>query len=203
MTEPTDLAALLRALAGQNEALLAAHAESLRLQRLVLERLLEPAPAAAPPARPAAPSAVAPSGIAPAAPPADTAPPPATATPPIGSPEPAREPPPEASDPGPVSTARPRLRVVPPAANPDSSEPPERRLAALHRLAPAGEAGLLVLTFGAHKGETLADVARSDPDYLRWLAAKAHRGDVRAAARKLLVLLAQGNRQPPASGLGR
>jgi len=59
---------------------------------------------------------------------------------------------------------------------------------------------MLVLNFGEHRGATLAEVARSDPDYLCWLAAKAKRSDVRAAARRLLVLLAQGNRRAHASG---
>jgi hypothetical protein len=90
-----------------------------------------------------------------------------------------------------------------PTRTPPAAEAAAPRLATLHRLAPAGEGGTLVLNFGAHKGETLAEIARSDPEYLRWLAAKAHRSEVRVAARRLLVLLAQGNRRPHAAAPGR
>jgi len=43
----------------------------------------------------------------------------------------------------------------------------------------------LILTFGPHAGETLGQVARADPDYLRRLALNAQRPDVRAAAARL------------------
>jgi hypothetical protein len=52
----------------------------------------------------------------------------------------------------------------------------------LKRIQSAGEVAQLVLDFGPHAGETLGQVAKSDPDYLRRLALTAQRPDVRAAA---------------------
>jgi hypothetical protein len=43
--------------------------------------------------------------------------------------------------------------------------------------------------FGEHKGNTLLQVARTDPDYVRRLALSAQRPQVRAAARELVVAL--------------
>jgi hypothetical protein len=59
----------------------------------------------------------------------------------------------------------------------------------LSRLHEAGEAAHLVLHFGEHKGNTLLQVARNDPDYVRRLALNAQRPQVRAAARKLVVAI--------------
>ena len=59
----------------------------------------------------------------------------------------------------------------------------------LSRLQEAGEAAHLVLHFGEHKGNTLLQVARSDPDYVRRLALTAQRPQVRAAARELVVAI--------------
>jgi outer membrane biosynthesis protein TonB len=206
-----EFEALLARLAGRNEAMLTAHAETVRLQRLVLEQMLAravaPPQAAAPARSPQPPPAQPRSPASPprAAPPTEPMPRPSPAEPPPApvTPVSAVAPdPPSAPDPTPPP-ARPVLRLVPrhdPRRADDAAAP---RLATLHRLTPAGEGGTLVLNFGAHKGETLADVARSDPDYLRWLAAKAQRSEVRAAARKLLVLVAQGNRRPHAASPGR
>jgi hypothetical protein len=59
----------------------------------------------------------------------------------------------------------------------------------LSRLHEAGEAAHLVLHFGEHKGNTLLQVARNDPDYVRRLALTAQRPQVRAAARELVVAI--------------
>ena len=59
----------------------------------------------------------------------------------------------------------------------------------LSRLHEAGEAAHLVLHFGEHKGNTLLQVARNDPDYVRRLALTAQRPQVRAAARQLVVAI--------------
>jgi hypothetical protein len=59
----------------------------------------------------------------------------------------------------------------------------------LSRLHEAGEAAHLVLHFGEHKGNTLLQVARNDPDYVRRLAMTAQRPQVRAAARELVVAI--------------
>ena len=40
----------------------------------------------------------------------------------------------------------------------------------LKRIQSAGEVAQLILVFGPHAGETLGQVAQSDPDYLRQLA---------------------------------
>jgi hypothetical protein len=59
----------------------------------------------------------------------------------------------------------------------------------LLRLHEAGEAAHLVLHFGEHKGSTLLQVARNNPDYVRRLALTAQRPQVRAAARELVVAI--------------
>jgi hypothetical protein len=59
----------------------------------------------------------------------------------------------------------------------------------LSRLHEVGEAAHLVLHFGEHKGTTLLQVARNDPDYVRRLALTAQRPQVRAAARELVVAI--------------
>ena len=62
----------------------------------------------------------------------------------------------------------------------------------LRRIQATGDVGHLVLTFGPHAGETLGQIAQSDPDYLRRLATTAQRPDVRAAAAKLVEALPAG-----------
>jgi hypothetical protein len=59
----------------------------------------------------------------------------------------------------------------------------------LTRLHEVGDAARLVLQFGEFKGNTLLEVARTDPDYVRRLALTAQRPQVRAAARELVVAL--------------
>jgi hypothetical protein len=53
----------------------------------------------------------------------------------------------------------------------------------------AGSTAELILAFGPHAGETLAQVAMADPDYLRKLATTAQRPDVRAAAARMIGAL--------------
>jgi hypothetical protein len=64
-----------------------------------------------------------------------------------------------------------------------------RELAVLRTVTDVGEAGRLILQFGPHRGATLGQVARCDPNYLRELALKAQRPNVRVAALKLLAAL--------------
>jgi hypothetical protein len=52
---------------------------------------------------------------------------------------------------------------------------------------------------GEHKGNTLLQVARSDPDYVRRLALTAQRPQVRAAARELVVAI-EANEQAAQRG---
>ncbi len=54
--------------------------------------------------------------------------------------------------------------------------------------------GQIKLTFGKHKGQTLAEVFKAVPDYVEWLAKSAHKPEMRAAATALL----QAQAAPPA-----
>jgi hypothetical protein len=56
----------------------------------------------------------------------------------------------------------------------------------MRRLHEMGDAGGLILNFGPHKGDTLAQVAVHDPDYVRQLVIRAQRPEVRAAAGRLV-----------------
>ena len=167
-----QIAVLLDRLAYQQTALLRAYEETGRVQRLVLERLLggeagggtgntdlAPTPAAAP-----APDH----------------------TPVIESAPAAAAPPPPPVPPSPVLPVRPVPRVVPvPRIRPrraagDGTPPSELDL--LRRLASSGEAGDYLLRFGPYQGSSLRQVALKDPAYLRTLAERAQRPEVRAAA---------------------
>jgi len=57
----------------------------------------------------------------------------------------------------------------------------------LRSIQSSGDVANLILTFGPHAGETLGQVARSNPDYLRQLTLSAERADVRAAVRRTYV----------------
>jgi hypothetical protein len=59
-----------------------------------------------------------------------------------------------------------------------------------------------VLHFGEHKGNTLLQVARNDPDYVRRLALTAQRPQVRAAARELAVAI-EASEQAAQHGLAK
>jgi hypothetical protein len=51
------------------------------------------------------------------------------------------------------------------------------------------DASGLILQFGPHKGETMGQVAVSDPDYIRQLIFRAQRPEVRAAACRIVEAL--------------
>jgi len=210
---------LLRTLVEQQTALLNAQTESMRLQRVLVERLLGAQVSPAVPVTHAAPAT-------PALPPLE--PQPATKVMPTTE---ARAPEDRPSDDAPqlvtiVASATSSQPIADPALLETLPEPPapstsrgERyyhvRLAAdaaparplslegldvLRRIQAAGELGHLVLTFGPHAGETLGQIAHSDPDYVRRLATTAQRPDVRAAAARLVEALPG---LPPASGRQR
>jgi hypothetical protein len=210
MTE-LELAALVRALAEQQTALLAAHAESMRVQRVLIERLSSadravPAPESAPAEMSGTASTptehqVAFTTIAPAAPTvvgepvegqsADTIATGAEREIVVADPPPVMEE---------VDRDRPAPQVIggPSAGRSDRyyrsaarqqpapvSVNPERlnMLRAIHSV---GDLGHMVLMFGPHAGETLGQVAQDDIEYLRELARTAQRADVRAAAARLV-----------------
>ena len=56
----------------------------------------------------------------------------------------------------------------------------------MRRLHEMRDASSLLLQFGPHKGETLAQVAMNDPDYVRQLVIGAQRPQARAAAGRLV-----------------
>ena len=51
---------------------------------------------------------------------------------------------------------------------------------------PSGQPGLRVITFGKHKGETLAEIAETDRGYVDWLSKNAKEPDVMADALAIL-----------------
>lgn len=65
-----------------------------------------------------------------------------------------------------------------PAANPPADRRPGTR-------AYQAKEERLVVRFGRHKGETLRDIERIDPDYVDWLADQSTQPDIRKAAQKL------------------
>ncbi len=50
----------------------------------------------------------------------------------------------------------------------------------------AKENGRIVFTFGKHRGRALREVARTDPDYLKWMLAQDFLDDVKALIRRSL-----------------
>jgi hypothetical protein len=217
MSEPgLDIQALLRALVEPQTALLGVHAESMRLQRVLVERLLASGQtftmtAEAAPAMIGAPSPHAESERSAAtAPtveavvrdesiPAVKASAPLVATGPGSLVEPQQEAAPILA---PAQGERPALRVVGGTAvrgeryyqsarpTPAQRITPEG-LEVLKRIQSAGEVAQLILVFGPHAGETLGQVAQNDPDYVRRLAVTAQRPDVRAAAAQVASALGE------------
>ena len=235
---PLDLAGLVRELVqqqttfGQQQAaLLQLQAETVRLQRLLIERalgvapgetLLAPVPIGVP--RPER------LGVSPtqAAPVQSVAAEPETRAP-VSDQAPAAPAPPEPQpEDSPVGNDPPRLHLVsgtsreepePVQLAPASSalraarylQPPPARPARpvtrwdvdrVTRLYEAGDAAHLVLQFGEYKGATLLQVAEMDPEYVRRLALTAQRPQVRAAARQLVVAL-EASEQAARSGRSR
>jgi hypothetical protein len=84
------------------------------------------------------------------------------------------------------------------------SSPAARSIAAeelelLRRLQEMRESSDLILQFGPHKGSTLAQVAMSNPEYIRELMTKAQRPEVRAAAGRLVQALDAAAEHKPKS----
>ena len=73
--------------------------------------------------------------------------------------------------------------------HPDKMSP--EALDVLRRVQAVGEVANLIVTFGPHAGETLGQVAQSDPDYVRRLALSAQRPAVRAAAAQVVSALGE------------
>jgi hypothetical protein len=59
----------------------------------------------------------------------------------------------------------------------------------MRRLREMRDTSGLILQFGPHKGETMGQVAVSDPDYIRKLIFRAQRPEVRAAACRIVEAL--------------
>ena len=210
MTE-LDIAALVRALAEQQTALLAAHAESMRVQRVLIERLTNTGAAvSSPESAPGDTSSTASTTTEEQV--VSTTVASATETV-VGGPVEGQSADTVATDAGPdvVVAERPpvmeevdrdgaALQVVGVGSAGRSdryyrsaarqqpapvSVNPERlnMLRAIHSV---GDLGHMVLMFGPHAGETLGQVAQNDIEYLRELARTAQRADVRAAAARLV-----------------
>ena len=225
MSATIDVAALLQGLMQQQTALLQAHGESLRIQRLLVEHLLgtggppalvslgDPASGLAQLAQdlttpvPAAPNVTA---VVTEREPSEETPAAATdstthtvqqdggaattrATPPSPGSAGAAD-----ASPGRPSTGTPSRAARYYQAHPSRPVPQISRedLDRLKQLHDVGDAGRLVLQFGPHKGATLAQVARRDPAYIRELALKAQRPEVRVAAAKLVAVLEATEAKP-------
>ena len=213
-----DIQAMLRTLVEQQTAFLNAQAESMRLQRVLVERLLgvdaapqlraaqisalTPTPAPVPNSTPASPGLESrptthegpstqdgPSSVGeqPADPVAD-APElhpiaePASLTTPGGQAE-------ERTGNGAAGRGERYYRAQQPTGTAQARPMSLEGLDVLRRIQATGDVSHLVLTFGPHAGETLGQIARNDPDYLRRLATTAQRPDVRAAAATLVDAL--------------
>jgi hypothetical protein len=212
-----DLAALVASLlqqqtvlVQQQAALVQIHGESIRMQRLLVERLLggpvtdiattssQPEPAVSPGAPPSANDSPL---TQPVATPAEPAAPPVAAQ----GPETAVEPPPaspgahgDSSSPvveassgreaggGIGETAAYAARYYRARSAPTHVPVQPQDLELMRRLHEMPEASGLILQFGLHKGNTLAQVAMHDPDYVRLLVVRAQRPEVRAAAGRLV-----------------
>ncbi len=220
-----DIASVLQSLVQQQTAilqqgaaLLQVHGESVRLQRLLIERMLgsETEPATVTPAvAPELPQWMSTSSAAPAsaASPAPTpspsnaaATPVLTAAPDSVSVQPVADPPPAAAPDVPVvsgSASRAALyyqqrpsRVTGPTA----MKPQDLEL--MRRLHEMSDASSLILQFGPHKGATLAQVAMNNPEYVRQLVTRAERPEVRAAAVRLVAALEAAEEHKPRAARG-
>lgn len=174
MTNRAEVTAALQALAVQQAALVEAQAESVRIQRVLVERLLNESTervTISPAILPAPADDVARLDVA--APPS-----------PIQlaqSPEPA---------PTTAPTSRGRAsRYFDSHSTRPAKVVTQHELALLRGVVDVGPAGGFVLQFGPHRGATLAQIARTDPSYIRSLATKAQRPNVRAAALRLVSVL--------------
>jgi hypothetical protein len=161
--------------------MLEVQAESLRLQRLLVERLLgapdvdAPVQTTLPASESTAPAVTAP--VPPALVPPAPVPPPSTPTPPP-------RPPPAADD-----TRSRGARYYQPRPSPAAPAVKPEELELMRRLQQMREASGLILQFGPYKGTTLAQVAIAHPEYIRELLVSARRPEVRAAAGRLVEAL--------------
>jgi hypothetical protein len=217
-----EVAGLLQAMLQQQTAMLQVQAESVRLQRLLVERLLDapsvearieaPAPAeTASWMRATPPPAVTP---APAPDPPTSGPatgdvfrasdrdahPPSDAAQPEGTVEGTRSLPPSSEQ-----TATRGARYYQPRPAPAAPIVKPEDLELLRRLQEMREASGLILQFGPFKGTTLAQVALSHPEYVRQLVTRAQRPEVRTAAGRLVEALdaAAEHQRSTARGTGR
>ena len=166
-THQSELAELLRDMLRQQTAMLQVQAESVRLQRNLVERLLGASDQmgttdATPPVRAPAPSVS-----------AATAPLEASSDLPFA---------PAPADPNVPRGARyyqPRQSLAARSIAPEDLE-------LMRRLREMRDASDLILQFGPYRGSTLAQVAMGNPGYIRQLMTGARRPEVRAAATRLV-----------------
>lgn len=195
-----DITRLLQSLMQQQTALLELHGEAVRLQRLLIERFLDAPSGAAPSSGLAEPPDQAAStptarigGALMDSPVADASSEPCaielvTATPSqvsASAAEPRHTAPAQlVADSASRSARYYQVRQTP---APKPVQPQDLEL--MRQLHSIGEANSLILNFGPHKGSVLAQVAISDPDYIRQLMTRAQRPEVRAAASRLVSAL--------------
>jgi hypothetical protein len=165
-----DVDGLLREILQQQTAMLQVQAESVRLQRVLVERLLGVSN------QTTAPVAVVPPTSS------------ALERQPSAAPAEAAYDPPLAPSPADQNLSRgARYYVTPPSPGARRIAPEDLEL--MRRLQEMREASDLIVQFGPHKGSTLAQVAMSNPEYIRELMTRAQRPEVRAAAGRLVQAL--------------
>lgn len=98
---------------------------------------------------------------------------------------PADDAPRENTDPSPARGAR----YYQPRSAPVTESIPPEDVELMRRLQEMRDASDLILQFGPQKGSTLAQVAISNPEYIRELMMRAKRPEVRAAAGRLVEAL--------------
>jgi hypothetical protein len=216
-----DLATLLRDLVQQQTAMLQVQAESVRLQRVLVERLLGvsgspgtvvESGAIAPPTSTGNVASDLPPARAPSSAPVPTTPFAASEPPPseaileqtaASPPEKTESDLPFAPAPAEQNPAR-GARYYQSRPSPTARTIAPEELELLRRLQEIRESGDLILQFGPHKGSTLAQVAMSNPEYIRQLMRGAQRPEVRAAARRLVQALdAAAEHKPKTRGVTR
>jgi len=87
---------------------------------------------------------------------------------------------------GPADNAAYAARYYRAAAAPGVAPVQPQDLELMRRLREIPEASGLILQFGPHKAEKLGQVAMTDPNYIRQLVIRAQRPEVRAAAARLI-----------------
>jgi hypothetical protein len=206
-TGPTDLAGLLQAMVQQQAAMLQVQAESLRLQRVLVERLLrtptdqldadehgrgteplswtEPAIAPTVSDAPEPPSSISTPDRRAISQPEEMA---AESSPRAASMQLAVDEPTHMPSPGDQNAAR-GARYYQPRPSPAAKIVTPEELELVRQLQQMRDAGDLILQFGPYKGTTLAQVAMNHPEYVRQLMTRAQRPEVRAAASRLVEAL--------------